>query len=633
MCAICGIYSFAPTLPPQAEEAVARMSAAMAHHGPDSEGRWRAARLVFGHRRLAIIDLHERANQPMLDQRTGSALVFNGEIFNYRELRGEITALGENLRTESDSEALLYLLRRHGPAAINALRGMFAFAFYDGRDQTLLLVRDRLGQKPMFFVYAGDCLLFASEVAALLEGMRFLGQTLELDYTALAEVLGRGFVPYQRTAWRGIRRLPPATWLKLYPEGGTEQRCYWTPWRGRAFQGDAAQAGDEFREYFHAAVRYNLVADAPVGIFLSGGVDSTAILAAASAFAPSLAAFSLAFDRPDGDLELPYAAAVAARFRAMHRVVFFEGRDVERLPSLVAAAAEPCARYAPLLMMPLYRHARDVGCKVVLTGDGGDEVMGGYFGYRWIRVVSAAQRWPGIKKIAKRQARIWRACLASTKNFRMWQSASRRAIGYSLLAGDPGDYLRIYSAGLRQSCRAALAPDWAKRVADEADGDIPRLDTNTFFDAHLFWDLIYNDANVVRDSDEIGMRHGVETRAPFLDHKLVEFAFSLPPHFRVRSYIDEQRGNKYLTKCLLRGMLAEEIIFRPKMGFSEGNPVAEWLAGPWRELWADSLAALRTAEMLRPNLLASAEQLLLPPADTIAAWRLIGLGQFIKRWL
>ncbi|MCX7934441.1 MAG: asparagine synthase (glutamine-hydrolyzing) [Planctomycetota bacterium] len=634
MCGLCGIYSYAsPSLPPQAEEALARMSAALAHRGPDSDGKWSSGRVLLGHRRLAIIDPHARANQPMLDSQTGSALIFNGEILNYRELRGELMAQGENLRTESDSEALLHLLLRHGPDAVTALRGMFAFALYDGRDQSLLLARDRLGQKPLCYALADGCLVFASEVAALLVGMRSLGQNPTLDYTALAEVLGRGFVPYQRTAWQNLLRLPPATWMKVRSGGAIERRVYWTPWRGRIFRGNAEEAQAEFREHFYAAVRYHLVADVPVGILLSGGVDSTAILAAASEMhASPLTAFSLAFDRQGGDLELPYAAAAAARFRARQRVIFFEGAEVKEIPAQLAAGVEPGARYTPLLLAPLCRSARAAGCKVVLTGDGGDEVMGGYFGYRWIRLLSAVQALPAIKQFAARQAAVWRTRLAAAAGFRAWQNASRRAIAYSLLAAEPGDYLRIYAASLRRACRAALTPEWAQRIAVEADGELPRLEAQTFFDAHLFWDLVYNDANVVRDADEIGMRYGVEARAPFLDHKLVEFAFSLPPPLRVRSYFDERRGNKYLTKCFLRGKVPAEIVFRPKMGFSEGNLVAEWLRGPWRDLWVDSLAALRAAEMLRPEILASAEELLMPPADTIAAWRLVGLGQFFKRW-
>jgi asparagine synthase (glutamine-hydrolysing) len=524
------------------EGALRRMAAALAHRGPDDLGAYTTGPLGLAQTRLSIIDL-EGGHQPMVD---GSlALAVNGEIYNFVELRRELEARGRRFATASDSETILHLYALDGVDAFAALHGMFAFALYDGRRGELVLARDRLGIKPLYYARLPDRLLFASELKALLAV--WPGQP-ELEPGALVQSLQSRFNSGETSLIRGIRRLPPATVLVIDADLNVRERRYWSPLDTRPRAAGFEQASEEFEPLFRQVMLEHLRADVPYGLFLSGGVDSGILLAMITELTGRpVRTFSVSYGDGGSADEGPDAAAIARRFGAEHTAIVLDGDAVfRRLPHTVWATDELLGDYACLPTSFLAEHAaRDL--KVVLTGEGGDEVFAGYSRYRrtwlqrWLRNLVA----PGSGGFRTRGG--WRA---------PWV---RRVFGAELQA----------AAG---AWRAPFITAW--QAAPHAWSHTTRCqytDVATF----LADDLLVK-------ADRVLMAFGLEGRVPYLDHRVIEFAFGLPDALKVSG----RQGKLFLKRWAGR-RLPTEHLWRRKRGFYV--PIGKWLRGKFLDGLAERL--------------------------------------------
>jgi asparagine synthase (glutamine-hydrolysing) len=518
MCGICGELRFDGR--PADLAAVQRMTARLERRGPDHGGAYSDGALGLGHRRLAIIDLSEKSNQPLVDQELGLALVFNGTIYNYRELRAELRGRGYHFFSEGDSEVILKAYREWGEACPERLHGMFAFAVWDMRRRTLFLARDRFGVKPCYFARDGGRFRFASSTQALLAGG---GVDRAIDPVALHfQFTLHGVVPAPWTVLKGVRKLPPAHSLTVSADGRESLRRYWDLDASRPVE---PLTDTEWVEAIHVALREavqrrNDVADVPVGVLLSGGLDSSLLVALlAEAGIGDLHTFSVGFeDQPEEKgSEFEYSDQVVARYGTRHHRFLVPNDDVlKRLPEAVDAMAEPMfGQDAVAFYLLSERVSREI--KVVQSGQGADEVFGGYFWY------------PRM--------------LAETEGSRLDR------------------FRRHYFDRDDDELQRMVGP--AYRGADHTSAFVAeRLDApgaDGFLDAVLKLDvttLIVDDP--VKRVDNMTMAWGLEARVPFLDHRLVEIAARCPPELRLRN------GGKYPLKAIARGMLPDAVIDRPK---------------------------------------------------------------------
>jgi asparagine synthase (glutamine-hydrolysing) len=527
MCGIAGIL----LREGRAEERVLRrMAAALAHRGPDDMGIHLAGPLGLAQTRLAIIDL-EGGHQPMVDG--GLALAANGEIYNFVELRPALEARGRRLATASDSETILHAYALDGVAALDSLHGMFAFALHDAGRGELVLARDRLGIKPLYYARLPDRFLFASELKALLA---VWPGTSDLDPNALVQFLQNRFSGGVAALVRGIQRLAPGTALVVDAELNLREHRYWSPLQVRPRRRDLATASEEFEPLFRQVMMEHLRSDVPYGLFLSSGVDSGVLLAMISELTGQpVRTFSVGYG-DTGD-ELASAAAIARRFGAAHTELVLDRDAVfRRLPHAIWAADDLLHDYACLPTSFLAERAGQE-LKVVLTGEGGDEVFAGYGRYRR----SPVQRWvtdlfaPGSGGFRTRG--YWR---------RDW---TRRVFGAELRAAAAAWRAPFVSAW------RATPPDWT----DVMRGQYTDLET------YLADDLLVK-------ADRILMGFSLEGRVPFLDHRVVEFGLSLPDALKIR----RREGKLFLRRWAER-RLPREHLWRPKRGFYV--PMRRWLHG------------------------------------------------------
>lgn len=549
---MCGIAGWiGPERPPEA--AVRAMTAALAHRGPDGEGLWTGTGATLGHRRLVVID-REGGAQPMTTPDGRYAIAYNGEIYNFRDLRARLERDGARFRTRSDTEVLLAWLVARGAAGVDDLAGPFALALWDSERRTLLLARDRIGKKPLYVLERAGDLLFASEAKALLPHVG----AVEADPTALTCALAFGVAPPDRSIFRGIRTVPPGCRATFSPGGPLRIERYWNPMH----EPEAAADPEEFLALLRRAVAERLIADVPLAIFLSGGIDSTAAAALAVETAEKrVKTFSAFVEGEPNDPDLEASRRCAAILGTDHTEVHLRVRDRDALESfveMVRIQENPQQVGGPaLLLYALCREVRKIAT-VALAGDGGDEVLGGYYPYVKVRRLSAV--WPA-----------------------------------SLPGFDPADFIaRRYRRGrapylglLRPEVLAA-AGDAPERLEVET---IRRARPRTLFEAWLWSDLALHNYQVVAFmGDANGMAHGLEIRAPFLDHRLVEWMMRRPDSARVTL----GGTTKALARRALRGILPDFVLTRPKVGMSGTTPyrvLASWR--PWVE------RTIRTSEPLR----------------------------------
>ena len=569
MCGIAGVV-LGPTDAPIELDAVERMARRLAHRGPDGAGAARIGPAVFGHRRLAVIDLSAAAAQPMQTSDGAQLLSYNGEVYNHRDLRAELERAGARFRSNSDTEVVLEGYRHWGDAVVERLNGMFAFALWDQPRQRLLLARDPYGQKPLYLTRtAGGGVAFASEVSALraLPGA-LLAAPWELDPAALAHYFTFDSFPGRLSVWRGVQKLPPghaAAW------SAGELRT-WQTWRRRYTdeRPPPREAAARVWRLLVSAVERCLQSDVPLGVFLSGGLDSSAVVAAAAECvdAGSLRTFSIGFEDPSYD-ESWAAEEVARAFGTRHRTQILGSTGLlEHLDGALASLDEPLADASIVPTYALARAARrDV--TVALGGDGGDELFAGYDTF-------VAERLVGLVQAAPAWARRWALAAAerappSGDRTRLASRARRFLRG---LDPDPirrgvrwfGSFLPEEAAALVRGSPPAEALFAEVERAPFPAGPQASLD---------LWARWYLPDDVLTKVDRASMAVSLEVRAPFLDVDLAAYAHALALDYKVRGLT-----RKWILKQALRGRVPERAIRRPKQGFAP--PVAAWLRGPLR---------------------------------------------------
>jgi asparagine synthase (glutamine-hydrolysing) len=585
MCGICGKLYFDPTRTVDPKE-LQQMATALSHRGPDGDGVWAAQHVGLAHRRLAIIDLRAVADQPMCNEDGTIWITFNGEIYNFQELRQALQAKGHIFRTQSDTEVIVHAYEEYGRTCVERLRGMFAFAIWDARQRLLFLARDRVGKKPLFYYLGRDCFLFGSEIKALLADHTV---PAEPDPVALDHFLALQYIPAPLTAFRGIRKLPPAHWLEVR-DGHLEIGRYWklqyTPKR----QITLPEAVAELRWRFAEAVRLRLVSDVPLGAFLSGGVDSSAVVAAmAQEMGHPVQTFSVGFEDASFD-ERPYARLVAERFGTTHTELVVKAPVTDILPRLVWHYDEP---FGDTSAVPSYAIAELTSqhVTVVLNGDGGDE---NFAGYEWYVKDLLVRRGEVIPLWLRQWIASWGRGLSSVRR----QHRLLRKITHltELLAMSPAHryayWMEHFSPEARQ--RLYTSSFGAQVIESNPEGlfgeAFARSNTEEWVDTMLDTDVnLFLPEDLLVKIDRATMAHSLEARSPFLDHELMEFVASLPACFKLTG-----GQQKRVLKAAFCDVLPAAVLKRPKMGFCV--PLARWFREDLREMAHDVLLAPRAMQ-------------------------------------
>jgi len=584
---VCGIAGkvYTDRSRPVDPRLVQRMLDTIRHRGPDDEGLWVNGHVGLGSRRLAIIDLSPRARQPMTNDDGSLHLVFNGEIYNFQALRADLERRGHRFRSDSDTETILRLYEDEGIKCLDRLWGMFALALWDARDGSLIVARDRLGKKPLFYHFNGEHLVFGSEPKTILQDPDV---TAEADPSAIDHYLTYGYVPSPLSAFRGLRKLPPAHYLRLH-EGALSVERYWTLRYSPKREEREDHLIEELGALLREAVRLRLIADVPVGALLSGGLDSSTVVALMRQVTSGrITTFSIGFEDADYD-ELRYAREVARRFDTDHHELVVRPNAVELLPRLVWHYNEPFADSSAVPSYAVCQMARRL-VTVALNGDGGDESFLGYDRYQAARLGRLADALP-------------RPLLAGVVHGASWLPhtdpksrvhALRRFVE-ALGLERARRYARWMVVFDEETRRALCTPAFQSAVAGgtplarldalfaSADGD-GDAEAAASADVHL-----YLPDDLLVKMDIASMANSLELRSPFLDHRVVEFAAALPSRMKLRG-----TTQKYLVKALMRGVLPESILGRAKMGFAV--PIDRWLRQELRQMTHDVLLDSRARQ-------------------------------------
>jgi asparagine synthase (glutamine-hydrolysing) len=562
-----------------------RMSAVLAHRGPDDAGVHRDAAVGLVSRRLAIQDLSAAGHQPMASADGRFCITFNGEIYNFLLLRDELERQGVSFRSRSDTEVILALYARHGPACLGRLRGMFAFAIWDRQERTLFAARDRLGKKPFFYYQGPDAFVFASEPKALLQDPDVQAVP---DRVALHHYLTYGYVPAPWSAFRGVRKLPPAHYL-LLRDGRLTLERYWSLHYTPKRTGTEPQLIEELLAHLTEAVRLRLISDVPVGAFLSGGLDSSAVVAVIRRVTGGpVRTFSIGFDRPDYD-ETRYARLVARHLDTEHHEAVVKPDAVSGVPQLVWHYSEPFADSSALPSLALCEMARGF-VTVALNGDGGDEGFLGYDRYLAAALLGRLDRLPAPARRLVRAASRWLPHgTAKSRAYRLRRLAEAVPL-------EPGRRYAAWLTCFGDEAKAALYTPalWAEVGALDSlallDAAVAASDAPTFPERAVPADVaLYLPDDLLVKMDIASMAHSLEVRSPFLDHHVMEFAAALPLRMKLRGLTQ-----KYLLRRAMRGILPEAILRRPKMGF--GVPIDHWFRHDLREMAYDLLLDVRARQ-------------------------------------
>jgi asparagine synthase (glutamine-hydrolysing) len=572
MCGICGIFNFG-TGEPVTRTMLNRSTDAMVHRGPDDEGFHLDGELGLANRRLSIIDL-PGGHQPLSNEDQTVWITFNGEIYNYRELKPGLESRGHRFRTASDTEAIVHLYEDYGAACLDHLRGMFAFALWDSRERRLLVARDRLGVKPLFYSLEPGRFAFASELRALGE-LRANSRVPEVDPQAVYDLFGFRYVPAPHTLYRGVQKLLPGH-LLWADARGLRTSAYWDVPAEEENPRRADELAREVLEHLRESVRLRLIADVPLGVFLSGGTDSSAVVALmAELGARPLRTFSVGFAESEYS-ELDYARLVAERFSTEHHELVVKAEDLaEDLPRLVAFRGEPVAEPTDVALYRIARLASE-SVKVVLAGEGGDELFAGYPKYAADRLAGLVSALPEevTRTLARwlphgqRRARLALEALSIpdlAERSATWFASFSRRERQALFASE-------FLAQIDEAHPARVFAQYLEKVRDRSP--LKRM---------LYADLkVWLPDNLLLRGDQMTMAASIEERVPFLDHKLVEFAARIPGRVLTRAF-----KTKALLKRALEPCLPPEILRRRKVGFAV--PVGPWFRKPLKSLVADLL--------------------------------------------
>ncbi len=578
MCGIAGKLYFDWQRTVTQQELLA-MSATLVHRGPDGEGTWIEGPVGFAHRRLAIIDLHEEAKQPMCNEDGSVWITFNGEIYNYQELRQTLESVGHVFRTKSDTETIVHAYEEYGRDCVQKLRGMFAFAIWDSRKKTFFLARDRVGKKPLYYSILRDRFVFGSEIKALLVDEHVPRQP---DYAAIDHFLALQYIPAPLTAFKNIQKLPAAHWMELH-DGRVNIERYWKLQYVPKLRITMPEAIEEFKARMAEAVRCRMVSDVPLGAFLSGGIDSSAVVAnMAQQTGSPVQTFCAGFTDAAFD-ERVYARAVAERYGTKHTELMVEAPVTDILPKLAWYYDEP---FGDSSAVPSYAIAQLTRqhVTVVLNGDGGDESFAGYDRYIMDRRVRLADRIP-------LKARQWlHGGLQSLPLSWAQQNPLKKVLRVTgALAQDPARRYARWNAHFFPEDRMELYTDdfQVKLGASDPEGVFAEALAKSGTDNCTDWALeadveLYLTDDLLVKMDRATMANSIETRSPFLDHQLMEFAASLPVNLKLPG-----SETKALLKASMRGMVPDSLLDRPKMGFSV--PLSSWFKNELRDMAGDVL--------------------------------------------
>lgn len=643
MCGFCGVVELGRSRHRVDEDVLRRMRDTLTHRGPDDAGLHISSdgRVGLAHRRLSIIDLSANGHQPMRDPDADVWIVYNGEIYNHEELRADLIRRGRRYRSRTDTETILYLYQEHGPAFLQMLEGMFALAIWDGPRGELFVARDRLGIKPLYYSSTGDRFAFGSEIKALLahpEIPRTLDERTLYYFTSFI------CAPAPRTLFEGIEKLEPATYMVVGRDGVKETRRYWAPYAAGGEIRDEGVYVEEIRRLLRQATEKRMMSDVPFGAFLSGGIDSSLNVAYMTELLDRpVDTFTVGFTTAGTDRfnEYDYAATVAKRFGTNHREVRVDTATVlQELDRLVWHMDDPVAHPVCVPFYMLSKLAREHGVTVIQVGEGSDEVFLGYERF-WNAIQGYHRRWsryythlPGFAKTlryglergltryvhgkslryAHGKEEIWRRLTHGEEPF--WGgllcfSEDRKQALFSRAFRDRNQDLDTF--------QDVLAPCY-RRIAEE----FPTADFGqrmTLVEMHLRLP-----DHLLMRVDKMSMAFSVESRVPFLDHRLVELAFGIPEATKVRT------GAKHILKRAAQGVIPDEIIFRRKQGFAA--PVAPWI----REAPAQFTELILESELMRSDIFDRryVERLLRDVVERgvgdLHAWSLLILSRWYEQW-
>ncbi len=571
MCGICGIFFKDRDWRVQGD-VLSRMNRRIMHRGPDDEGFFVEENVGLAMRRLSIIDV-KSGHQPLANENRDVWIVFNGEIYNHAELRTDLESRGHQYRTRSDTETIVHLYEQYGQDCVKHLRGMFAFVIWDRRNRVLFAARDRMGIKPLYYRWDGKSFLFGSEIKTILE---YPGVEVEFDRSTLGEYLTFGYITGSQTMYAGIRKLMPGHTLELSERDGEPQiKRYWD----LTSKDDATPLSHDFyvrtyREKLESAVGSHLMSDVPLGVFLSGGLDSSAVAAlTAKIRGDQIQTFAVGYGEEQFS-ELPYARQVAEHIRSDHHEVrLSREKFFETLPRLIWHEDEPIVWPSSVSLYFVARLARQ-RVTVVLTGEGSDETLAGYTRYAWTLLNSKMDRTyrsftPGFLRGLLRKG-IGSAPLSASLH---------RKLEHTFLMRDgaswPSFYFdNFYSAFSASEFAEFLTPEALQTSGDAYKGSMEPWERSS---GDLLHRLLYTDINsylieLLMKQDQMSMAASVESRVPFLDHPLVEFTARIPADQQIKGM-----AGKFILKEAVEDLLPHDIIYRQKMGFP--TPWAYWLAG------------------------------------------------------
>jgi asparagine synthase (glutamine-hydrolysing) len=611
MCGIAGIYEFGTSDGRVSESLVLSMQETIRHRGPDGEGTWVDAerRVGLGHRRLAIVDPAGGA-QPMFGA-AGECLTFNGEIYNYPALRRELEADGVSFATDCDTEVILHLYRRLGVAAVERLVGMFAFALWDPATRELILARDPIGEKPLYWAERGGRLIFGSEIKAILAHPAV---DAEVDPEAVAPYFANLVAPAPRTLFAGISKLEPGTVMRCGPDGIRVSRYRsMTAARGFEPRGTIDEEAARVRELFESSIDARLMSDVPVGVLLSGGLDSTALVAALSARGRSLPSFSIGYAGDHAGDERDHARRVARDFGTEHHEFeLTEQQALDFLPGLIHHQDEPLGDPVSIPLHFVCGLARSQGVKVVLGGEGSDEL---FWGYPWY--AKTMRIWP-----------LMRTMMALPEPLRnsvpRIAGASGRGYAEEILAGVAA------RRPLPMHCPTGLPRSWRRELlggeaplgwspSDPGPGESRR--ETLAFDTQEFEFGVRLPELLLMRIDRYSMSNGVEARVPFLDPALVDYAYRLPISHKLA------RGQgKVVFRRAVQGLVPDWVLDRPKQGF--GPPVVAWLAVSFGRLLRELLEDPELRRWIDPD-----ATLRLLDSGKIGAWPVLNFALWHRHWI
>lgn len=633
MCGISGIFAFNERGLASVNKLMAATDA-ISSRGPDSHGTFAHGPVGLGHRRLSVIDLSAEGGQPMHDGSGRYTIVFNGEIFNYRELRQRLLGQGHTFRSQTDTEVLLTLYIKEGPSFLNRLNGFFAFAIYDREEETLFLARDRMGVKPLLCYRDEDKLIFASEMKALLA----FGIPRELDLVALYQYLQLNYIPGPASIFKGVKKVKPGNYLLLRRDKVSNKAWYRIPYSARKARNNQQPYAEQQKRLvtlLDAAVQRRMVADVPLGAFLSGGIDSSVIVALASRHTTRLNTFSIGFrDEPFFD-ETKYARLVAEQYKTNHTVFSLTNDDLySHIFDLLDYTDEPFADSSALAVHILSQRTRQK-VTVALSGDGADELFAGYNKHMGEYRVRQGGR---LAQTVSALAPLWEVLPKSRNSFLGNRVRQLQRFAWGMNSSVKDRYYRWASLASEEEARRLFRPEvWQgvenriykkrkKRILDHLTehGDLNEV---LYTDMHL---VLPND--MLPKVDLMSMANSLEVRTPFLDYTVVDFAFTLPESSKI-----DGRMKKKILQDAFRPLLPEELYQRPKQGFEV--PLLKWFRHELKSLITDNLLADTFIE--QQGLFAVAEIRLLKrklfssnPEDIHARiWALLVFQYWWKKWM